>query len=80
VIDISWHFSALRKFYHEAMESEMHRYFWLVDHPIALAVVAGAILVVAWPMENVPAIGVAAVMLVAAAGITIRARYLARPA
>jgi len=62
------------------MESEMHRYSWLVDRPVLLALVAAAILVVAWPMESVPAIGVAAVMLVAAAGITIRARFLARPA
>jgi hypothetical protein len=54
----------------------MHRYFWMAEHPAApLALVAGTILVVAWPSENVPALVVAAVMIVVAAGITIRAHF-----
>jgi hypothetical protein len=63
--------------YHdEAMESKMQRYFWPADHPAALlALVALAILVVAWPLQNVPACVLAAVMLVIAAGITIRAHF-----
>jgi MFS superfamily sulfate permease-like transporter len=62
--------------YHtEAMEGEMHGYFWPVNHPAALlALGAMAILAFAWPLENVPACVVAAVMIVVAAGITIRAR------
>ena len=63
--------------YHdEAMESKMERYFWPTDHPGALlALVATAILAVAWPLENVPACVLAAVMMVIAAGITIRAHF-----
>jgi MFS superfamily sulfate permease-like transporter len=63
--------------YHDvAMESKMQRYFWPADHPAALlALVAFAILVVAWPLENVPACVLAAVMVVVAAGITIRAHF-----
>jgi hypothetical protein len=58
------------------MEGKMQRYYWLAVHPAApLALVAGTILVVAWPMENVPALVVAAVMIVVAAGITIRAHF-----
>jgi MFS superfamily sulfate permease-like transporter len=60
----------------EAMESKMHRYFWPADHPAALlALVATAILVFAWPSENVPACVLAAVMMVVAAGIAIRAHF-----
>ena len=63
--------------YHdEAMESKMDHYFWPARHPAALlALVATAILVFAWPMENVPACVLAAVMIVVAAGITIRAHF-----
>jgi hypothetical protein len=63
--------------YHdEAAESKMRHYFWPADHPAAmLAVVATAILVFAWPMENVPACVVAAVMIVVAGGIAIRAHF-----
>jgi MFS superfamily sulfate permease-like transporter len=58
------------------MESKMRQYFWPADHPAALlAVVATAILVFAWPLENVPACVLAAVMMVVAAGITIRAHF-----
>ena len=58
------------------MESKMYRYFWPADHPAAtLALVATAILVFAWPLQNVPACVVAAVMMVVAAGITIRAHF-----
>jgi hypothetical protein len=57
----------------EAMEGKMNRYFWLLDHPaVLLALVAGAILAFAWPMRDVPACVVAALMMVVAAGITIR--------
>jgi hypothetical protein len=63
--------------YHdEAMESKMQRYFWPADHPAALlALVAIAILVFAWPSENVPACVLAAVMMVVAGGIAIRAHF-----
>jgi MFS superfamily sulfate permease-like transporter len=63
--------------YHdEAMESKMQRYFWPTDHPAALlSLVAIAILAFAWPSENMPACVLAAVMLVVAAGITIRAHF-----
>jgi hypothetical protein len=63
--------------YHgEAMESKMHRYFWPAEHPAALfALVATAILAFAWPLENVPACVLAAVMMVVAGGITIRAHF-----
>ena len=63
--------------YHdEAMESKMYRYFWPARHPAALlALIATAILVFAWPLQNVPACVLAAVMIVVAAGITIRAHF-----
>lgn len=63
--------------YHaEAMESKMYGYFWPANHPAALlALVAMAILAFAWPLENVPACVLAGVMIVVAAGITIRARF-----
>jgi MFS superfamily sulfate permease-like transporter len=54
----------------------MHRNFWAADHPAAtLALVAMAILAFAWPLENVPACVVAAVMMVVAGGITLRAHF-----
>ena len=54
----------------------MHHYFWPADHPAALlALGAMAILAFAWPSENVPACVVAGVMVVVAAGITLRARF-----
>jgi len=54
----------------------MHRYFWLLDHPAApLALVAGAILAVAGPLRDVPGCVVGALMMVVAAGITIRAHF-----
>jgi len=57
----------------------MHRYFWLAEHPAAtLALVATVILAFAWPLQNVPACVSAAVMMALAAGITIRAHFLAR--
>jgi MFS superfamily sulfate permease-like transporter len=60
----------------EAMESKMRRYFWPVDHAAPLlALVATAILAFAWPLENVPACVLAGVMIVVAAGITLRARF-----
>jgi len=58
------------------MESKMPFYFWPANHPAALlALVAIAILVPAWPLQNLPACVVAAVMVVVAAGITIRAHF-----
>jgi len=52
----------------------MNRYFWLLDHPaVLLALVAGTILAFTGPLRDVPACVVAALMLVVAAGITIRA-------
>lgn len=58
----------------EAMDGKMNRYFWLLDHPgVTLALVAGTILAFAWPLRDVPACVVAALMMVVAAGITIRA-------
>jgi hypothetical protein len=54
----------------------MHRYSWPAEHPAALlALLAIAILVFAWPLENVSACVLAAVMMVGAAGITIRAHF-----
>ena len=54
----------------------MNRYFWPAGHPAALlALVATAILVFAWPLENVPACVLAAVMMVVAAGIAIPAHF-----
>ena len=56
--------------------AKMHRYFWSAKHSAALlALVAAAILAFAWPLENVPACVLAAVMIVVAAGITIRAQF-----
>jgi hypothetical protein len=58
------------------VEGKMNRYFWPADHPaVFLALVATAILVFAWPLENVPACVLAAVMMVGAAGIAIRAHF-----
>ena len=52
----------------------MNRYFWLLEHPaVLLALVAGAILAFAWPLRDVPGCVMAALMMVVAAGITIRA-------
>ena len=52
----------------------MNRYVWLLDHPaVLLALVAGAILAFAWPLRDVPGCVMAALMMVVAAGITIRA-------
>jgi MFS superfamily sulfate permease-like transporter len=60
----------------EAMESKMRHYFWPAEHPAAvLALGATAILAFAWPLENVPACVLAAVMVVVAAGITLRTRF-----
>jgi hypothetical protein len=60
----------------ETMEGKMNWYFWPADHPaVLLALVATATLVFAWPLENVPACVLAAVMMVAAAGIAIRAHF-----
>lgn len=54
----------------------MRRDFWPADHPTALlALVAVVILVFAWPLENLPACVVAAVVMVIAAGIAIRAHF-----
>jgi len=63
--------------YHdEAIEGKMNRYFWPAGHTaVPLALVATAILVFAWPLENVPACVLAAVMMVVAAGIAIRAHF-----
>jgi hypothetical protein len=53
---------------------KMNRYFWLLDHPaVLLALVASAILAFAWPMRDVISCVLAALMMVVAAGITIRA-------
>jgi MFS superfamily sulfate permease-like transporter len=53
----------------------MNRYFWPAGHTaVPLALVATAILF-AWPLENVPACALAAVMMVVAAGIAIRAHF-----
>ena len=52
----------------------MNRYFWLLDHPaVLLALIAGTLLAFAWPLRDVPTCVVAALMIVVAAGITIRA-------
>ena len=48
----------------------MYRDSWLVDHSSALLALGSvAILLFAWPMENVPACVVAAVMMVVAVAI-----------
>jgi MFS superfamily sulfate permease-like transporter len=60
----------------EATESEMYYDFWPARHPAALlTLVATAILLFAWPLENVPGCVLAAVMIVVAASITIRAHF-----
>jgi hypothetical protein len=60
-------------YHEEAMEGKMNRYFWPAGHTaVPLALVATAILVFAWPLENVPACVLAAVMMAVAAGIAIR--------
>ena len=60
----------------EAMESKMDHYFWPARHPAALlALVATAILVFAWPLQNLPACVLAAVMIAVAGGIAIRAHF-----
>jgi hypothetical protein len=57
-------------------EGKMNRYFWPTGHTaVPLTLVAAAILVFAWPLENVPACVLAAVMMVVAAGIAIRAHF-----
>jgi hypothetical protein len=66
--------------HHEAMENKMHHHFWLIAHPGPLALAGMALLLVAWPMENVPALVVAGSMMVVAAGIAMRAHFLAREA
>ena len=67
---------SVEMYHDEAMESKMHGYFWPADHPAALlALVAFAILAFAWPLENVATCVLAAVMVVVAAGITIRAHF-----
>jgi hypothetical protein len=58
----------------------MNHKFWLIDHPGPLALTGIAILLVAWPMENVPALAIAGSMMVVATGIAIRAHFLAREA
>jgi hypothetical protein len=54
----------------------MNRYFWLLEHPaVLLALVAGTILAFAWPLQDVAGSVAAAVMMVVAAGIAIRAHF-----
>lgn len=58
----------------------MHHYFWLLDHPAALlALGAVTILAFAWPLHDVYSGGVAGVMMVAAAGLAIRAHFQSAP-
>jgi MFS superfamily sulfate permease-like transporter len=63
--------------YHDvAMESKNAPLFLASRHPAALlALVATALLVFAWPSENVPACVLAAVMMAVAAGIAIWAHF-----
>jgi MFS superfamily sulfate permease-like transporter len=63
--------------YHdETIEDKMKHHFWPANHPaVLLALVTTAILVFAWPLENVPACVLAAVMMVVAAGIATRAHF-----
>ena len=69
-------FSFAEMYHDETMEGKVKHHFWPRDHPaVLLALVATAILVFAWPLENVPACVLAAVMMVAAAGIAIRAHF-----
>ena len=58
----------------------MYRNFWITNHPGALALAGIAIYVVAWPMESVPALVVAGLMMVVAAGIVIQAHFSTREA
>ena len=58
----------------------MYRNFWITNHPGALALTGMAIFVFAWPMENVPALVVAGLMMVVAAGIAIQAHFSTREA
>jgi uncharacterized membrane protein YhhN len=59
-----------------AVEGKMHHHFWPADHPAALLVlVAVMILGFAWPLQNVIACVVAAVMMVVAAGIIARTHF-----
>jgi uncharacterized membrane protein len=54
----------------------MYRSSWLLNRSSApLALVAIAILGFAWPMENIPACVVAAVMLALAAAVKLRAHF-----
>ncbi|HVH74960.1 MAG TPA: hypothetical protein VM755_08585 [Stellaceae bacterium] len=54
----------------------MRHYFWLLDHPGALlALGAGTILAFAWPLQDVYSGAVAAMMMVVAAGLAIRAHF-----
>ena len=55
----------------------MRNDFWILEHPMILVVIATMILLVAWPLEYVPAIVAAAVLMVAAAAIAARAHFLA---
>jgi hypothetical protein len=69
-------FFSVEMYHDEAMESKMEHYIWPARHPAALlALVATAILLFAWPMENVPACMLAAVMIAVAGGIAIRAHF-----
>jgi len=69
-------FSFAEMYHDETIEDKMKHHFWPGDHPaVLLALVATTILVFAWPLENVPACVLAAVMMVAAAGIAIRAHF-----
>jgi hypothetical protein len=69
-------FFSVEMYHNDAMESKMDHYFWPARHPAALlALVAAAILVFAWPLQNLPACVLAAVMIVVATGITIRAHF-----
>jgi asparagine N-glycosylation enzyme membrane subunit Stt3 len=75
ILRLSQMFS-VEMYHDEAMESKMRHDFWPADHPAALlALVATAILAFAWPSENVPACVLAAVMIVVATGIAIRAHF-----
>jgi len=54
----------------------MYRNSWLMNRSSApLALVAFAILLFAWPMENIPACVVAAVMLAVAAAVKLRTYF-----
>ena len=69
-------FFSVEMYHNDAMESKMDHYFWPARHPAALlALVATAILVFAWPLQNLPACVLAVVMIVVATGITIWAHF-----